>query len=58
MKRDLGARVHKATVMSPFLLSVSELGVLHHFLYLPYESNSSFLILGYKLKRSKIEAIY
>jgi hypothetical protein len=28
-----GARVHKATEMSPFLLSIRELGVLHHFCF-------------------------
>jgi hypothetical protein len=53
-----GATLDKPSEMMAFSLSVSELGVLHHFLYLPYESNSCFLILGYKLKRSKIEAIY
>ena len=29
-----GARVHKATEMSPFLLSISELGVLHLIVFL------------------------
>jgi hypothetical protein len=28
-----GARVHKATEMSPFLLTIRELGVLHHFCF-------------------------